>query len=95
MPSHASAFITISLEFANVQRELGLAADAKVTLTNSNLALEAAGSADRVPTAEQLEQSKSRPPAAPGSEPPDSGVVSSVQSSPAGLLSRLEGSVKP
>ena len=94
LPGHASAFITMSLEFANVQRELGFAGDAKATLANSNLALEASGSSDRVPTAEQLEQSKSRPPAT-GSEPPDSGVVSSVQSPPANLLSRLEGSVKP
>jgi hypothetical protein len=96
LPSQASAFITISLEFANVQRELGFAADAKATLTNSNLALEASGSTDRVPTAAQLEQRKSsRPPVTPGSEPPDSGVVTSVQNSASGLLSRLEGSVKP
>ena len=35
LPGNASAFITISLELANVQRELGFAADAKLTLTNS------------------------------------------------------------
>jgi hypothetical protein len=95
LPGNANAFITTSLEFANVQRELGFAADAKLTLTNSNLALETSGSADRVPTAAQLEQAKSRPPAAASSEPPDSGVVSSLQSSPSGLLTRLDGAVKP
>jgi hypothetical protein len=97
LPSNASAFITIGLEFANVQRELGFAADAKLTLTNTNLALDASGSAERVPAAAELEQSKgrSKPPAATGSEPPDSGVVASVPSLPSGLLSRLEGAVKP
>lgn len=93
LPGNASAFITISLEFANVQRELGLAADAKLTLANSNLALETAGSNDRVPTAALIEASTGKP--AAGSEPPDSGVVSSVQSTPSELLSRLEGAVKP
>ena len=97
LPGQASVFITISLELANVQRELGFAADAKVTLTNSNLALEAAGSSDRVPTAAQLEQSKktNKPLEAAGSEPPDSGVVSSRPSSPSNLLARLESAVKP
>lgn len=93
LPKNASPFITISLELANVQRELGFAADAKHTLTNANLALEASGSTERVPTLAQLEQLKSKP--APGSEPPDSGVVTSVQSSPSSLLSRLESAVKP
>ncbi len=95
LPSDANVFITIGLEFANVQRELGLAADAKITLTNTNLALEASGCAERAPISLQLEQGKSKPPPAAGSEPPDSGVVSSVQSASSSLLSRLEGAVKP
>jgi len=95
LPNHASAFITLSMELANVQRELGFAIDAKLTLTNTNLALEASGSPDRVPTAAQLERRSSKPPAANGSEPPDSGVVSSIPSSPSSLLSRLEAAVKP
>jgi len=93
LPSKASAFITVSLELANVQRELGFVSDAKLTLSNSNLALEGSGSADRVPTFAELEQRKSKPPT--GSEPPDSGVVTSVQSAPSSVLSRLEGAVKP
>lgn len=92
LPAAASPFITLSLELANVQRELGFAAEAKATVTNANLALEAAGSPDRVPTV-ALEKSKSVP--AAGSEPPDSGVVTSVQSSPDSVRSRLEGAVKP
>jgi hypothetical protein len=94
LPGAASQFITIGLELANVQRELGFAADAKLTLTNTNLALEASGSSDRAPTAAQLELSKSKPAPTEGSEPPDSGVVSSVQSSTS-LLSRLDAAVKP
>jgi hypothetical protein len=64
-------------------------------LANSNLALETSGSADRVPTLAQLEQNKSKSPAKSGSEPPDSGVVTSVQGSPSSLLSRLDDAVKP
>jgi len=97
LPANASAFITIGLEFSNVQRELGFAADAKLTLTNTNLALEASGSAERAPNAAEHEpgKSQSKPPAPPGSEAPDSGVVRGSQSSPSGLLSRLESAVKP
>jgi hypothetical protein len=90
LPASASAFITLSLELANVQRELGFSGDAKLTLSNANLALEASGSAERVPDAALHE-----PPRKPGSEPPDSGVVTSVPSSPGNLFSRLQGSVKP
>jgi len=93
LPKNASQFITISLELANVQRELGFGSDAKLTLTNANLALEASGSSDRVPTLAELEQSKNK--LAPGSEPPDSGVVTSVMSSSSSVLSRLESVVKP
>ncbi len=95
LPGYASPFITLSLEFANVQRELGFAVDAKLSLTSTDHALEASGSPERVPTAAQLEQSKSKPPAAAGSQPPASGVVSSVQSSASNLLSRLKSAVKP
>jgi hypothetical protein len=95
LPGNASSFITVSLELANVQRELGFAADAKLSLLNANLALETSGSADRVPTLAQLEQNKSRPPVHAGSKPPDSGVVTSVQSAPPGLLSRLDHALKP
>jgi hypothetical protein len=94
LPGNASAFITIGLELTSVQRELGFAADAKLTLTNTNLALEASGSTDRAPTAAQLEQSKSKPPPAAGSEPPDSGVVSSARGARENLTPQLEPAVK-
>jgi hypothetical protein len=95
LPGNASPFITVSLELANVQRELGFTADAKLTLINSNLALETSGRTERVPTLAQVQQSNGNPSLKSGSEPPDSGVVTSVQSAPAGLLSRLDGAVKP
>jgi hypothetical protein len=93
LPKAASPFITVSMELANVQRELGFAADAKTTLTNANLALEASGSAERVPTLAELEKNQGK--LAAGSEPPDSGVITSVPSSTSSMLSRLESAVKP
>ncbi len=85
----ASAFIALSVEFANVQRELGFAGDARLTLTNADLALETSGSAERVSAIAQLEQRKTKPPAAAGSEPPKSGVQS-----PSSSRSRLESAQK-
>jgi hypothetical protein len=92
LPAGADSFITISLELANVQRELGFASDAKLTLTNSNQALRASGSSERVPTAAEFELRSTRPP----SEPPESGFKSVAPgSSSSGLLSRLQAAVKP
>jgi len=93
LPQAATPFVTLSLELANVQRELGFGAEAKTTLTNANLALEASGSSDRMPTLAELEKGPSKPTV--GSEPPDSGVVTSAQSSSSSMLSRLESAVKP
>lgn len=95
LPNQASPFITVSLELANVQRELGLVTDAKLTLTNANLALEASGCSDRVPTFAQLEQSRNQTAPGSGSQPPDSGVITSVQSPATSEHSRLDGLVKP
>jgi len=95
LPGNASPFITVALELANVQRELGFAADAKLTSSNSNLALETSGSAERVPTLTQPSQIGSNSKAKVESEPPDSGVVASVQSSSGSSTSRVDGAVKP
>ena len=74
LPAEASAFITITLELANVQRELGLANDAKQSLLNANQALRASGSNDRVPTGIDLERRPGHPPAvAESTQPPESG----------------------
>jgi len=97
LPGDASAFITITLELVNVQRELGFAADAKMSLTNANQALKAAGSPDRVPTGVEFELRSSRPPAAAdGTQPPESGVKNSqVPPATDELMSRLRAAVKP
>ena len=93
LPSSASAFITLSIELANVQRELGFVTDAKLTLSNADLALEASGSADRVPATALLDSPRKAQ--AEHSEPPDSGFITSAQSAPGNLFSRLQGLVKP
>ena len=90
LPGNSSSFITITLELANVQRELGFAADAKLTLSNTNQALRASGSPDRVPTADLVGLRSSRPPA---DSVPESGVKHVPLST--GLMSRLQGAVKP
>ena len=96
LPGDASAFITITLELANVQRELGFASEAKLSLINANQALRASGSPDRVPTG--LEQHSSHPPApAEGTQPPDSGIQTNSLIPPSSddLMTRLRSAVKP
>lgn len=96
LPGDAGGFIAIALELANVQRELGFAADAKLTLTNSNQALRASGSSERVPSSADFEARATRPPAAEGTEPPQSGVKASATPAPSnGFFSRLQAAVKP
>lgn len=90
LPATASAFITITLELSNVQRELGYTADAKLSVANANQALQSSGSEDRVPTLPELELRALRPP----SQPPESGIQDQTGAGSA-LLSRLESAVKP
>ena len=96
LPGDVGSFVTITLELANVQRELGFAADAKLTLSNANLALKSAGCPERVPTSEP-EHVSSRPEGRVESTlPPESGIKTSATLSFAGaLLSRLQAAVKP
>ena len=61
LPRDVSSFITITLELTNVQRELGLSADAKTMLGNANQALRAAGSTESVPLNLELERSAIEP----------------------------------
>ncbi|MET0794337.1 MAG: hypothetical protein ABW061_22635 [Polyangiaceae bacterium] len=98
LPNDSSTFITITLELANVQRELGFATDARLSFTNANHALRASGSSDRVPMGPELDKRSSQPPSATeGSQPPDSGVKSNSQTPPPSdnLMSRLRAAVKP
>lgn len=49
LPAQSSAFITVTLELAHVQRELGLGPEAAASISSANQALRGSGSADRVP----------------------------------------------
>jgi len=91
LPGQAGVLVTIALELANVQRELGFVADAKLTLSNTNQAFKASGSPERVPSAGEFELRSTRAP----SEPPESGVKGLAQAAAQGMMSRLQTAVKP
>ena len=98
LPGDAAGFVTVATELASVQRELGFASDARLSLTNTNQALKAAGCSERMPSAAEFEVRSTRPPAPrDSSRPPDSGIKpSSVSGAAVGnLLSRLQTAVKP
>lgn len=96
LPENASAFINITLELVHVQRELGFASEAKLSLINANQALRASGSPDRVPG--DPEQRSSHPPASvDGTAPPESGLKANshrLPSSSDDLMTRLRSAVK-
>lgn len=95
LPASASTLITISLELASVQRELGFAADARLTTVHANQALKLSGSSERVPAGAEFGPRSSRPPGlSDSSQAPDSGVKTSAPPLD-GLLSRLQAAVKP
>ena len=97
LPGEPSAFITITLELASVQRELGFAADAKLSLSNANQALRASGNSERVPTAAEFESANPPPASRESSRPPDSGIKHNSQPAPPsdGMMTRLRAAVKP
>ena len=63
LPAQSGAFISVTLELAQVQRDLGFGPEAAMSITSANQALRSSGSADRVPAAAE-------------SEAPESGVKS-------------------
>ena len=97
LPADTTTFLTVTSELANVQRELGLAADAKLTIAGANQALKGAGSAERVPSGAELDRQPNRlPPERDSTHPPDSGVKpNGLGPDSAGLLERLRSAVKP
>ena len=48
LPAQSGAFITVTLELAQLQRELGFDPEAAMSITGANQALRSSGSADRV-----------------------------------------------
>ena len=63
LPAQSNAFITVTLELAQVQRDLGFGPEAAMSINGANQALRTSGSPDRVPAAAE-------------SEAPESGVKS-------------------
>ncbi len=60
LPAEANAFVTLTLELAQVQRDLGFGSDGIVSIANANQALVSCGCADRVPLNGEQEAPESR-----------------------------------
>jgi hypothetical protein len=96
LPKDPSGFSALSLELAELQRALGLPADAVLSLASANDALKAAGCTERVPSLTEIahgagESSAIRDP----SLPPESGVKPSQGSIELGVLARVREALKP
>lgn len=59
LPAESSAFIAVTLELAQLQRELGFGPEAAISISSANQALRSSGSAERVPTLSDSEGPKS------------------------------------
>ncbi|MEO8902673.1 MAG: hypothetical protein ABI627_14195 [Polyangiaceae bacterium] len=55
LPAQSSRFIAVTLELAQVQRDLGFGAEAATSISNADQALRSSGSVDRVPAASESE----------------------------------------
>jgi hypothetical protein len=55
LPEQSDAFITVTLELAQVQRELGLGPEAAMSVNSANQALRSSGSAERIPALAESE----------------------------------------
>ncbi|MEO8901606.1 MAG: hypothetical protein ABI627_08775 [Polyangiaceae bacterium] len=55
LPAQSSAFIAVTLELAQVQRDLGFGPEATLSISNADQALLSSGSAERVPAAAESE----------------------------------------
>ncbi len=73
LPAEANAFVTLTLELAHVQRDLGLRSEAIVSVANANQALHSCGCPDRVPLGRELEPPESG--SGPSSRRPISEIV--------------------
>ena len=81
LPEDADSFISVTLELAHAQRELGFGPEAALSVANANQALIASGSQDRVPGAVDAIA-------------PESGISSSGQPSARELLSIAQAAVR-
>ena len=96
LPKDPSSFAALSVELAELQRALGLAADAVLSIASANDALQASGCTERVPTPTEMAQHAGVSPAAREPVlPPESGVKPSQRAIELGVLARVREALKP
>jgi tetratricopeptide (TPR) repeat protein len=104
LPENASAFITLTLNLADLQRQLGAPDEATTSIARANDALRAAGCNEQVPAPAVLEAGAPLAPEVPpeastaGSDPPaapKSGVKPSPKPVALGFLAGFRGIMKP
>jgi hypothetical protein len=96
LPANSSTFISVTLDLAELQRELGFAADGALSITSANEELRAAGCAERAPELAQLAPHRDDEPlrASDPSVPPQSRVVPSPDADGLGILARFRLALK-
>jgi hypothetical protein len=95
LPADASSFMEITLDLAELQRELGFPADGAVSIASANEALRAAGCSEQVTAPTEPRGSDKPLRASDPGLPPESGVVPSQQTAALGILARLRAAMKP
>jgi hypothetical protein len=97
LPADPSSFVALTLDLAELQKELGFAADGGVSISNANAALSAASCSERVPPLAELPAHDSERPlrASDPGLPPESGVKPSAPTASSGLLARVRAALKP
>src|SRR4051812_27518426 len=81
LPSNPGAFISLTLDLVELQRDLGFGADGALSIANANEELQAAGCAERVPGLSDLPERGNEKPLR-ASDPniaPESGVTPSPE----------------
>src|SRR5450432_575696 len=96
LPNDASGFVALTLDLAELQRELGFPADGAFTIANANEALNAAGCKERAPALADAALAGEKPlRASDPALPPESGVKPTPQGGPLAILARLRSALKP
>ena len=96
LPAHPSAFISITLDLAELQRELGFPADGALSITSANEELRAAGCVERAPALSELAPHRDDEPlrASDPSVPPESRVTHRPEADGLGILARFRLALK-
>lgn len=94
LPANPTDFVALTLDLAELQRELGFPADCDLTRANANDALRSANCSETVPALEARVSEKPLRASDPAI-PPESGVKLSSQAGALGLLARFRSALKP